>query len=331
MTVSVNEPGFSPTTALVDEKVKELLDDDSLDEFFTSAIYPRPLSVPPLIDVSNKRLSPSEEQELISRLTKPTPPPRLFPDESVVGPRRFMSKKSIQLTQGLESIEKRAVKLARAHQRRIEQLVQQKENEEAENMFGKPRINPTSRRIAEKSSFMDRQIALEERRRILEEEARKTEMEECVFRPKINPKSSAAASRRNATLNNSNVIDRLTRDAEMRQSRKLQVVKDRDESFASYRINSVRRTDFANGPSVFERLYPRSNSLPPPPTSPRATRPTPVAPVIPFSQYMQYDDPFKSVNMSRLLPANSSTSPPPTSRLNKLDLSSIFALTRGRH
>jgi len=345
MTLSITEENedLSPTTAFVDEKVKELLDDDSIDEFFRSAIYARPPSVPPLMDIGAKRLSPSEEQDLISRLTKRSPPPQLGIDtSSLAGPRRFMSKKSRELTQGLESIEKRALRLAEAHQRRIEQLVQEKENEEALKMFGKPRINPTSRRLAEKSSFTERQIALEQRRRILEEEARREELQECVFHPKINPKSAAAAARRNAAGNNVNVIDRLTRDAELRQSRRLELAKQRDveEETLQPKITPVARQVFSSRevPSVFERLYPRSSSLPPPPTSPRRTTVQPK--VIPYTQFMQstaYDDPFSSVNMSHIprlsknhldLPLASPPTPP-LRPLKQLDLSSIFALTRG--
>ena len=335
MTVSVGD--LSPTSALVDEKVKELLDDDSIDEFFRSAIYTRPPSVPPLMDMAvQKRLSPSEEQDLISRLTKRSPSPKIS-DPSFANPRRFMSKKSIELTQGLESIEKRALKLAKAHQRRIEQLVQEKENEEALKMFGKPRINPTSRRLAEKSSFVDRQLALQERRRILEEEARRDELQECVFRPRINPKSAAAAARRNAAGNNVNVIDRLTRDAELRQSRRVQIARDKEqeELVVQPKITHAARQIFSSRtPSVFERLYP--SSLPPPPSSPKSARP--VSSAIPYSQFMQYsvfEDPYNSVNMSQIPPRISrqpdfvpSTSPP-LRPLKQLDLSSIFALTRG--
>ena len=334
---------FSPSSSLVGEKVKELLDDDSIDEFFNSSIYTRPPSVPPLVDV--KRLSPSEEQQLVSRLTKQRTPPPTLPIDNFAPPRRFMSKKSIELTQGLESIEKRALKLARAHQRRIEQLVEQKENEEAQHMYGKPRINATSRRIAERSSFLERQVALEERRKILEQEARKEERMECVFHPKINPKSAAAAARRNAAGNNINVIDRLTRDAELRQSRRLELKRAKEEEEMGQltlkssitHSNVLYNTRSSTNPSVFDRLYPaRSTSMPPPPTSPQSCRRSPES--IPFSQYMRgtYEDPFNSVNLSQIPRINKPiiTTPRELSanhNKHQLDLSSIFALTRGRY
>jgi len=344
MTIDYDPTCLSPIAdsalekSVVDEKVKELLDDKT---FMRSLVLSSP---PPLLNLSStmdRKLTLFEEEKLVERLTrKPESTDKCLPPD----PQPRMSKKSMELARGLESIADRSSKIVKARERRIAQLLEEKEREEKIHQTGFPKINAQSRKIAERISYTDREALYEHRRRQVEFEARDREISECLFHPRINEKSILAASRRNIG-ENYNVVDRLTRDAEHRQSRKEFLLAAAAADIPARQnhpdISRMGRSFLSQSrdvPSVHERLYQSA-------TKKRSTMSAAPLDVIKFSDYVSGNS--QSVfrlSLPRPIPITPRmVQPPPTPHVfrpfedhvprnhesKNLDLSSIFALTKG--
>ena len=343
------------TTTRMDQKVRELLGFNKEEEEDNTFGLGRRLTrrPPPLVDVYSSRscspfstpstavrrvLTPREEQCLIDRLyckdkKESTSSPPVCSDKTKRR-HRMINAHSAQLTEGLEPIELRAAKLIRARERRMEQLAFKKSQNEDENITGKPVINATSRRIAERLSPEDRARLVEARRRILLEEARLREQEHCVFQP-VTTKSSRSSRRTNKHVEKSagcssslssclNVTLRLSRDAEARKRKqelneKERVVKEMAQCKETPEITKVAKSLFRDlsVPSVHHRLFPttrsrRSTSMSAPVAAGRM--------VYSYSEFFSaFDDPYPIQPVSRATDVRRGT--------HYQDLSEIFSFT----
>jgi hypothetical protein len=324
----------------IDEKVRELLGYTEKDEEGDFGLG-RP---PPLVDVYSSRsgtpfstptvrrlLTPKQEQSLISRLYVVKKRPNL--DESTFSnnvSRRMINPHSAKLAHGLEPIDVRTSKLIRAKERRMEKLVQDRVSEEDKHLTGQPEINPTSRRIAERLAPEDRVRMVEARRKILMEEARLRETENCWFRPSVNFSVNHHSTE--------TVTDRLSRDAATRKAKqekneRERVAKEISEC-KSPEITNVAKNIFRDlsVPPVHQRLYP-------PPASDRGvsvprrrarsteifsgtSRNPPVYSYHDFLSSFQPDDysPYPIQPVTRVAPRQSTNQ----------DLSAIFSFTKKR-
>ena len=252
--------------ANIEQQVRQLIGLTGRDDDFG-------LRPPPLVDVYSSRagtpfstptesarrlLTPKQEQSLIARLHEPRKRAAAPPDS--VAPGFTMNAHSAKLAQGLEPIEVRTAKLIRARERRMEKLVEEKLNVEKKEVTGQPLINPTSRRIAERLTPEERSRIVEARRKILIQEARERQEEDCWFRPKLINHCSMAARE--------NVTDRLSRDAETRRAKQAQAEREKFQRETALvkppEITSMAKSFFLkNDVSVHERLSsrPRSRSV----------------------------------------------------------------------
>lgn len=337
-------------TTRMDQKVRELLGFNKEEEEDNTFGLGRRLTrrPPPLVDVYSSRscspfltpntavrrvLTPREEQSLIDRLyckdkkesTSSTP---VCSDKT--RRHRMINAHSAQLTEGLEPIELRAAKLIRARERRMEQLAFKKSQNEDENITGKPVINATSRRIAERLSPEDRARLVEARRRILLEEARLREQEHCVFQPVTNNSSRAnkdvenSAGCPSSSSSSLNVTLRLSRDAEARKRKqelneKERVVKEMAQCKETPEITKVAKSLFRDlsVPPVHHRLFPatrsrRSTSMSAPVCAGRM--------VYSYTEFFStFDDPYPIQPVSRAAAVRRGT--------HHQDLSEIFSFT----
>lgn len=332
----------------IEDKVRMLLDEVADEDscfIIPTPFISRPSSTlpPPLLNVAvedtfansfmsvraperRRVLSARQTSDLLNRLyqvkTTPVEQPSAPPPQ-----RTLMNPNSIRMTRGLEPIDVRSSKLVKAREKRLEQLVREKEMAERSAVTGHPEINCRSREIALRLTPEARQRIVEERKRILLEEQQMKENYE--FRPKINPISYRVAQRRN--FNSPSVVDRLVRDVDARKERheRDRVQHDRIVLAACRPvpfITPAAKSIFSKTtvPPVHQRLYPR----PPQNEEPEDVNTSFVVPEPPVRRSSFVAN---SVSFSEFLhgyPRVSQESVFPNPSSHATNLSGVFALTR---